>query len=83
MYIHSSTIRHTGTRVLVFSGENQVTFQDMVMVDVAILIQDDHFLVVKDKYSEPRKEKFPLHLLGGMLDYYYKQIKFRLHDQNI
>ena len=81
MYINSPTIRHTGTRVLVFSGENQVTLQDIAIVDVAIFIQDDHFLVVKDRYSEPRKEKFPLSYLGGTLDYYYEQIKLRLQNK--
>lgn len=78
--IDDPKISHTGTRVLIFSDENQVTFRDMAMADVAILIQDDHFLVVKDRYKEPRKEKLPLHLLGGTLDYYYEQIKLRLQN---
>jgi hypothetical protein len=81
--IDSPKILHIGTRVLVFSDKNQVTFRDMTMADVAILIQDDHFLVVKDRYKEPWGKKMPLYLLSGTLNYYYDQIKFRLHDQNI
>ncbi len=81
MYINSPNVCHIGTRVLVFSGENQVTVRDIMMADVAIFIKNDHFLIVKDRYKEPTKEKFKLFLLADTLNYYYQQIKLRLTEQ--
>ena len=78
--IDDPRILNIGTRILVFSDENQITFQDMAMADVAILIQGEYFSIIKDRYKEQWKEKIHLHLLAGTLDYYYEQIRLRLQN---
>lgn len=80
MYINSPTIRHAGTRILVFSDGSEVAYQDMMLSDVAILIKNDYFFIVRDRYKEPWKEKLPIYLLGKTLDYYHEQIKLRLQN---
>jgi len=72
----SPRIFHVGTRLMIFSDTNQITYRDMLIADVAIYINSVMtFRIVKDRFKETTDKNYCLSSLGDTLSEYYQLIR--------